>query len=249
MEFGSDDCGGGDAGAAGEGFAFDAALVGADADLAGAENLDEVYIGAARGEVWMETNFVAEVLDHRFISIGDEDDGVRNPGVERMHGGLADGKLDLFVEAKVFWVGEIDADAVTFEGGGNDAGDGFETGTAVGAGDGALDVAGETASAVAAHFGGAAVVIVKVPRPIGFALTRWNQQHEAIRADTALAMANLHDIVGLEFDFPVAIIDENEVVSRPVHLCETNDHQWANVAGRRTSGKWIVGCWESEVES
>ena len=158
-----------------------------------------------------------------------------------MNGGLADGKLDLFVEAKVVWVGEIHADTVAFERGGDDTGDGFKTGAAIGGGDGALDVAGKTAGAVAAHFGSAAVVVIKIPGPVGFALAGGDEEHKAIGADTALAMADLHDIVGLKFDFPVAIIDENEVVSRPVHLCETNDHQLANVAGRGASAKWICG--------
>src|SRR5687767_13852639 len=99
----------------------------------------------------METDFVAKVLDHGFVGVWHEADGVGDAGVEGMDGGLADGKLDLFVESKVFWVREIHADAVAFEGRRDDTGDGFETGAAVGAGDGALDITREAAGTVAAH--------------------------------------------------------------------------------------------------
>src|SRR5688500_11864380 len=166
MKFGGDNSGGGDTGAAGECFAFDAALVGAHTDLAGAENLDEIHVGAAWREVFMETDFVPEVLDHGFVSVGNKNDCVRDAGVEGMNRSLADGKLDLFVEAKVFWVGEIHADAVTFEGGRDNARDGLKTGAPVGGGDRALDVPGETTGAIATHLGSAAVVVVEVPGPI-----------------------------------------------------------------------------------
>jgi hypothetical protein len=53
-------------------------------------------------------------------------------------------------------------------------------------------------------------------------------------------MANLHDILWLQADLALAIINENEVVSRSIHLCEPNDHQSGKLAGLRETAKSIM---------
>ena len=61
---------GGDTGAARQGFAFHPALVGADPDSPGAEQLDEVDVGALGLEMWMEALALGTALPTLPLWIG-----------------------------------------------------------------------------------------------------------------------------------------------------------------------------------
>lgn len=63
VDEGIDECSGGGAGSAGEGFCFDASLVGSDGDLGGGEDLDEVGVGSSRGEVGVEADGASPIFD------------------------------------------------------------------------------------------------------------------------------------------------------------------------------------------
>jgi len=209
MQGGGDQGGGGDARPAGQRFAFDAAFVSSSPDLVRAKHVNEVGVRTFGREMGMETYFVAKVLDHRFVRVRDKDDGVRNAGVEGVNRFQAGGKLNFFVQAKISRGGQIDLGPIGGAGGGDDAGSGFESGSAVGPGL-PLNIAGKTTGAIPAHI-----------RRAAFA---GDQEEQAIRTDAALAMAQFDDILCSEVDVPFPIIDQHEVVSGSVHLGKTNQH-------------------------
>jgi len=78
---------GGDASATGESFSLYAALVGADGEVIGSENLDKIGVGA----IWLVVLVVANggaVFDNiGILEVIDEGDGMWNAGVEIVDGG------------------------------------------------------------------------------------------------------------------------------------------------------------------
>ncbi len=119
MQFGGDESRGGHTGAAGEGFALDSALVGADADGIRAEELGEIDVGPARGEMGMVSDFGANGANHGFVGVVGEEDGVRDAGIDGMNGCLAGLQGHELVEAEVAWRRQVDGDVLAMEGSGN----------------------------------------------------------------------------------------------------------------------------------
>ena len=67
---------------AGQRFTFYAALKGADPNVAGPEHLDEIDVRTPRSEVRVAADFRPELLDHRFIGIGNKENRMWNTGVD-----------------------------------------------------------------------------------------------------------------------------------------------------------------------
>ena len=118
---------------------------------------------------------------------------------------------------------QIDGHALAMEGRADDARAGLERGSVLCASD-ALHEPREAARAIAAHVRHRAVTVVKLPGPIGLARSIWNEEEQPIRTDTALTIAQAHDLFGGELDFDGAIIDQNEVIPGTVHLYEFQIH-------------------------
>ena len=82
---------------------------------------------------------------------------------------------------------------------------------------GRLNVPSKTPRPISAHLSIAAVGIVKFPRPIR-AAHGIAQINQSVRADPALAMAQLSDLFATEGNLIFAIIHQHEVIPRAVHL-------------------------------
>jgi hypothetical protein len=80
--------------------------------------------------------------------------------------------------------------------------------------------ASETACAVSAHFGFAAIGIV-VTHPEISAVCRRLEDEDAIRADAAVPIADPGDLGSAEREVAGAIVEQDKVVARPVHFRET----------------------------
>ena len=148
---------------------------------------------------------------------------------------------DRFVEREAIGIGETHRHGGVADGGADEAAGGFEAQFAIAA-NGVLDVAGETARAVAAHFGVAAVCVVKVPRPIAFALGV-SQEDKTIGADATLAVAEFGDLFTTERGRAVAVINQHEVVARAVHFGELNLHRKRLVKMRHqfnSDHNWVI---------
>ena len=85
----------------------------------------------------------------------------------------------------------------------------------------AIREARETPRAIAAHFGFAAIGVV-VPHAKICAVGRSLQNQNSIRAHPAMPIADAHYLFGGELQFAGPIIEQNEIVPRPVHLRELN---------------------------
>jgi len=81
--------------------------------------------------------------------------------------------------------------------------------------------AGKTASAIAAHFGFAAIGVVVTHAKI-CAVGRSLQKQYSIRTDPAMSIADAHYFFGGEAQFTRAIVEQNEIVPGPVHFRELN---------------------------
>ena len=114
-EFVMDEGAGNHAGAAGEGFIFDAALVGADADAIGSEGLDEVGVGAFGSEGFVVAEAGTEFTDIDGIDVVKEDDGVGDAGVEAVDGEGFAGDREGLVELEVEGGAHVDAHLAVFE--------------------------------------------------------------------------------------------------------------------------------------
>ena len=82
MQTGGYQSAGGHTGAAGQGFSFDTSLISPNAELVGADDLNEVHIGAARLEVLVPAQFRTQGLDHGLVGVFHEDHGMRYARVD-----------------------------------------------------------------------------------------------------------------------------------------------------------------------
>lgn len=232
---------GGDAGTAGEGFAFDTAFIGTDADAAWGEDLDEIDVGAARSEVGMESEASAFFLDLGLVGIGDHDHGMGDAGIEGVDGHRAGLGGDGLVQLQVAGWGEVDGDLVVFEVGGDGTGGGGEgDGFAGGGAEGVLDEAGEAAGSVAAHFRIGTVGVPELPGPGRVSGGMGGEEHEAVGADAELAMAEAGHLFAGGGEQAAAVIGDDEVVTGAGHLGEFEEHgarqrggQWTNWGARK----------------
>ncbi len=224
VDGGGDEGGGGDAGATGEGLALDAAFIGSDADAAMAEELGEVDVGAAGLEVGMMAQRGSLLLDHGFVGVWDEDDGVGYAGVDGMddHGLAVHG--DGLMEAEVGGVREADGDPIAGEGGVNDAGEGFEGDLLARPTGDALDEAGKATGAVPAHFRVGAVRVIEAPCPVCPSRGAGDEEHEAVGSDAELPVAEAGDGGPVESHAVVAVVEQDEVIARAAHLEEVERH-------------------------
>ncbi len=84
MHFSRDERRGSDAGSTRECLTLHATLVGADTDVAGAENLNEINVGTFRRKVGVPPNLLAQRQDHGFVRVRDKQYGVGNASVHRV---------------------------------------------------------------------------------------------------------------------------------------------------------------------
>jgi hypothetical protein len=69
-----------------------------------------------------------------------------------------------------------------------------------------------------------AIVIEKLPGPIGPPGSAGNEQDDPVRANAHLAMAKAGDLVGVQLDFLGAIIYKHKVITGTIHLGEFQNH-------------------------
>ena len=92
-------------------------------------------------------------------------------------------------------------------------------------------VAGDTAAAVAAHLGGGAVGIIKIPFVSG--LFGIFDENHPIRADRAFWLADLLDEISfrLRVQYRLAIVDDDKIVAATAHFCKRNTHNHTILKG------------------
>lgn len=109
---------------------------------------------------------------------------------------------------------------------------------------GAIGKPGKTAGAVPAHLRFAAIGVVVAHPEIG-AIGCWLKDQDAVRADTAMAVAEPRDLVAGEGELTGAIVEQNEIVPRSVHLREaqhmTCSLTYSPVKAKRLSGRPCPG--------
>jgi hypothetical protein len=109
------------------------------------------------------------------------------------------------------------------EGGCDNAGDGLESQLSGGAGD-FLNEPRKTPGAVPAHFAAAAVAIKELPSPVRFPRFARDQQDDAVCSNPAVTIANADNLLAVEPPRICPVIDQNEIVAGPVHLCKIQNH-------------------------
>ena len=90
----------------------------------------------------------------------------------------------------------------------------------------------KTAGAIPAHFRLTAVAVVVAHAKIRVAIRRLYGQ-QSIRANAPVPVTEARYGGAIEGEAPCAIIEDNEVVSRAVHFCESNIHPADRVDLRR----------------
>src|SRR6266487_6421144 len=78
----------------------------------------------------------------------------------------------------------------------------------------------EATRAIATHFRFSAISI-KVAHPKIRAVRRFFEQQNPIGADSPVAIAKVCDLAAIKMNVARAIVDQDEIVSRAVHFCET----------------------------
>ena len=126
-------------------------------------------------------------------------------------------------EAEILRSGQVHGDTLALKRRGNHAGGGFKTDPLVRTGQ-PLDETSEAARAIAAHLSAAAIAVVEIPAPIRGAGGIRNQQHQAVRPNPALAVAEMGHLFGRQRECAIAIVDQHKVVARAVHLGELQTH-------------------------
>jgi hypothetical protein len=191
---GGDGQGGGDhAGAAGQGFGFDAALVGADGEVLGSELADKIDVGPAGLEVMVMAEGGAERMDVGAVEVIDEDHGVRDAGMDRVDSECFSGGVEFHAIGEGTGLAQGEGDLVAAEGGGDQAGGGFKGDGAVLGGRELVDESGKAAGAIAAHFGFPAVGVVVAHAEVGLGFGLFDEE-ESVGPDAAVAVAKAGDL-------------------------------------------------------
>ena len=219
-----DDGAGHRAGAAGEGFIFYSPFVGADGDVAGGGDADDVGICSLGSEVFVLAQGGAIAGDVYVGQVVDENDGVGDAGIQRVDGQVAslDGEFFMKCERVRFAHAELHAVALKF--GADDAGHGFEAHRRQGEIVETIDIPCEAPGAIAAHFGLAAIGIVIAHPEIGSLLRRFYGQ-QPIGADAAVTIAQAGDLLIGERHGLGAVVDQHEIIAGAVHFGEVEGHR------------------------
>lgn len=222
-EFVMDEGAGDHASAAGEGFIFDAALVSADADAIGSEGLDEVGVGAFRGEGFVVAKTRAELSDIDGIDVVKEDDGVRNARVDTVNvEGVASDREGL-IEFEVEGGAHVDAHLAVFELGRDHAREGFEANETQRVAMEVIDETSEAAGSVSAHFCFTAICVVVAHFEVA-AFGGGFDKEETVCANAAMAVAEAGDLVSGEGEAKVTIVEHDEVIPGTVHFDKLQLH-------------------------
>jgi hypothetical protein len=192
-----------------------------------AEDLHEIHVGSFRAELRVPPNLRAKLLHHRVVGVRHEKHRVRHARIERMDRLRTVRKRHLLVKPEVRWLSETDRDAITMEVGGDNARFGLKA-EVTALSSALLDKPRKTTRAIAAHFGEAAIVVVKLPRPISLSRDAGNEEYEPIRANTTMPIAKAHDLTAAEADGLRPIIEEHKIIARAVHLGEFQNHGCAS---------------------
>ena len=208
---------GGDAGAAGEGFVFDTAFIGADDDLVGSDLFHEVDVDAFLYEVAAIADIHAFMGHVEFHDVGDHCDIMRGAGIEEE---VATEVVDIpdvlhfeaddTVDVDLGEVGAV---------GGNETVFGFSHSEIISEFD-------QAAAAVAAHGAFAAVGIIifhfEVVTRVGV------EEHESVGADAKAAIAKEPDAFGCQGGVrPVAVVQDDKIVAGALVFIEVHlVHSW-----------------------
>src|SRR5437660_1527772 len=101
----------------------------------------------------------------------------------------------------------------------------------------------EATRAVAAHFRFSAVCI-KVAHPKIRTVCRFFEQQNPIGADSPVAIAKVCDLAAIKTNVACAIVDQDEIVSRAVHFCETQHPFSSSIIYRESQLAWSGGSFQ-----
>src|SRR5690606_35159726 len=82
----------------------------------------------------------------------------------------------------------------------------------------------EATRAISAHFSLAAISIVVAEPEVGAVLGGLDGE-QAIRANAAVAVAKMGDLIAVELEGEIAVVDDDEVVAGTVHFVEVKEHR------------------------
>ncbi len=91
----------------------------------------------------------------------------------------------------------------------------------------------EAPRAVATHLRLAAIG-VKITHPKIGAVGRFFEQQNSVGADAAMAIAKACDLAAVEMNVARAIVDQDEIVARAVHFCETQHPLSSSILRRKS---------------
>src|ERR1051326_1361990 len=102
-----------------------------------------------------------------------------------------------------------------------------------------LDKTREAASAIAAHFARAAVVVVEFPGPIRFTRSKRHQNYRPVSANAAMPVAQSDDLVAGQLDGLCPVINQHKIISRAIHFGEFQNHGAETTASSRPRQRGI----------
>ena len=119
---------------------------------------------------------------------------------------------------------EIYLDLITQEFRVDNAGYRFKTHRRTDIGYQCLDKTGKTTAAVPAHFGLAAIAVVKAPGKIRLTALAVLKKDKSIGSNTFLTMAQSNDLFRCQGQIPIAIVYQYEVVPGSIHFYKIHQH-------------------------
>ena len=148
----------------------------------------------------------------------DGNDDMRNTGIDKMAAKIFvfGGNLDL--KAQIGWLTHLQRNQVTIEFRADHARRRLEREFVLRT-RGSLRETRKTTRAVTAHLRFAAVGVVVTHAKIR-TVRRFLQNQHAIRADTAMAIANAHDLLRRQVQLSGSVVEHDEIIARAVHLSE-----------------------------
>ena len=218
--------------AAGECFAFDSALVGAKDEGTRSENLGEIGIRAFRSESIVPAEGGAKSLNVDDFDIGDKDNSVRHAGIDKVDMVFSAGNCEQIGVAMILWASHVESDEFPLECCGNKTGLRFKFHRSRFFRHQPGGKSRKTASPIPTHLRLPAIAVVVAHAKIRLAIRRLHGQ-QSIRTDPSVPVAETRYGCAIKCETPCPIVEDNEVVSRAVHFCESNIHPGDRVDLRR----------------
>lgn len=210
-------CGRADTCSAGQRLAFDAALVGAKNENAVRHRLGKVGVRAFRGKRLVPAQGRTPSAHVEIFHILDEDDGVWDASVEEVNVEFVPFDEQAGWRTQILRRAHVDGHICGIEARENNASGGFKRENAWHRGEESSGKPGETTGSIATHFRFATVAVV-IPHPKIRAVVRRLNREKTVGTDAAMTVANVFNLLGRKSQRKIAIVNENEIVSRSVHF-------------------------------